>query len=54
MGGHVLVLNGGSSSLKFVAHAVPLSETGPLLRDQVEGIGAEPHLLLRDGSGAVL
>ena len=54
MAGCILVLNGGSSSLKFAAYAVPLAEAGPLLRGQVEGIGAEPHLLLRDGSGAVL
>ena len=54
MTGYVLVLNGGSSSLKFAAYALPLTEAGPLLRGQVEGIGAEPHLLLRDASGAVL
>ncbi|MBX6744851.1 MAG: acetate/propionate family kinase [Acetobacteraceae bacterium] len=54
MSGCVLVLNGGSSSLKFAAYALPLDEAGPLLRGQVEGIGAEPHLLLRDGGGAVL
>ncbi|MBX6744939.1 MAG: acetate kinase, partial [Acetobacteraceae bacterium] len=54
MSGCVLVLNGGSSSLKFAAYALPLAEAGPLLRGQVEGLGAEPHLLLRDGGGTVL
>jgi acetate kinase len=50
----VLVLNGGSSSLKFAAHALPLDEQAPLLRGQVEGIGGQPHLLVRDGRGAIL
>jgi len=50
----LLVLNGGSSSLKFAAYDMALADAPPLLRGQVEGIGAEPRLLLRDGRGAAL
>ena len=50
----VLVLNGGSSSLKLAAFGVPPADRAPLLRGQVEGIGGQPQLLLRDDRGAVL
>ncbi|MCB1888519.1 MAG: acetate/propionate family kinase [Rhodocyclaceae bacterium] len=49
----VLVLNAGSSSLKFALF--PLNGTlaeKPALSGQVEGIGTEPHLLARDADGA--
>jgi acetate kinase len=49
--GCVAVLNGGSSSIKFAVHAVPLAEVPPLLRGQVEGLGATPRLLLRGPAG---
>ena len=54
MNGIVLVLNAGSSSLKFATYAV--SATGPEARHagQVEGIGAVPHFVARDAAGAVL
>ncbi|MBY0329521.1 MAG: acetate kinase, partial [Acetobacteraceae bacterium] len=54
MNGIVLVLNAGSSSLKFATYAV--SATGPEARHagQVQGIGAAPHFVARDAAGAVL
>jgi acetate kinase len=48
----ILILNAGSSSLKFALF--PLGATlaeGPALSGQVEGIGAGPRLLARDGNG---
>ena len=48
----VLVLNAGSSSLKFAMYA----SAGALAwqavaRGQIEGIGTAPHLSVRDGEG---
>ncbi len=49
----VLVLNAGSSSLKFALFPINGALAGkPALSGQVEGIGAEPHLLARDADGA--
>ena len=49
----VLILNAGSSSLKFSVHAdddgAPL-----LLRGQIEGIGTAPHFIARDAAGTTL
>ncbi len=48
----VLVLNAGSSSLKFALYEV---DDGALrIRGQIEGVGAEPRLVARAGDGAVL
>lgn len=49
----VLVLNAGSSSLKFALFVLngALADK-PALSGQVEGIGASPHLLARDAAGA--
>ena len=46
----ILVLNAGSSSLKF---SVYLNEEPPrlLLRGQLEGLFTEPHFLARDAAG---
>ena len=50
----VLTLNAGSSSLKFALFEVAEGrDLKPTLRGQVEGIGAQPHLIARDGAGAV-
>ncbi|MGH1590238.1 acetate/propionate family kinase [Methylobacterium phyllosphaerae] len=51
----LLVLNAGSSSLKF--QVFELGETDDLcriFRGAFEGLGGSPHLLIRDGAGAVL
>jgi len=47
----LLVLNGGSSSVKFAAFAADAAGP-PLLRGQLEGIGASPRLTIREGTQA--
>jgi acetate kinase len=49
----ILVLNAGSSSLKFSAflQAEPLE---PLLRGQLEGLFTQPHFVARDHAGQVV
>jgi acetate kinase len=48
-----LVLNAGSSSLKFCVYRRPEDEAWRLeARGQIEGIGTAPHLSVRDGDGA--
>jgi acetate kinase len=57
MGGRgvLLVLNAGSSSLKFcVYHLTDKSTWHLVARGQVEGIGTSPRFLVKDGAGAVL
>jgi acetate kinase len=47
-----LVINAGSSSLKFCVYRRPLSEGWQLeSRGQIEGIGTSPRFSARDGSG---
>ncbi len=51
----ILVINAGSSSLKFQLFA--LNGAGGLerrLRGQIEGVGVSPHLIAKDASGTVL
>ena len=51
----VLVLNAGSSSLKFAVFDTGASEACPVLaRGQVEGIGTAPRMSARDGAGATM
>ena len=48
----ILVLNAGSSSLKFALFPINGELSGkPALSGQVEGIGAGPHLLAKDAVG---
>jgi acetate kinase len=55
MTGHGLVLNAGSSSLKFCVYRRPEDgDWGLAARGQIAGIGTSPKLAARDGSGAVL
>jgi acetate kinase len=55
MSAHALVLNAGSSSLKFCAYERSRGEEWTLdARGQVEGIGSSPKFAARDGSGAVV
>jgi acetate kinase len=54
-GPFVLVLNAGSSSLKFALYGPPAAAGWlPAARGQIEGIGPAARLAVRDGSGAVL
>jgi acetate kinase len=54
MNGVLLVLNAGSSSLKFAVFAAEGATLSPLRAGQVEGIGATPRFLGRDEAGRTL
>ena len=55
MDDYTLVLNAGSSSLKFCVYRRPPAETWRLeARGQIEGIGTAPQLFARDGAGTGL
>ena len=52
---YALVLNAGSSSLKFCVYARPQANDWHLeSRGQIEGIGASPRILARDADGRTL
>ena len=51
MHGIVLVLNAGSSSLKFAAFTATPAGPEPRFAGQVEGIGASPHLVVKNAAG---
>ncbi|MBS0360480.1 MAG: acetate kinase, partial [Proteobacteria bacterium] len=48
----IAVLNAGSSSIKFAAYNA--TDEALLFRGQIEGIGLEAQLKLRDAGGTVL
>ena len=51
----LLVINAGSSSLKFTVYGAAPDDQWPLVaRGQIEGIGTSPRLAVTDGAGAVL
>ncbi|HEY7413054.1 MAG TPA: acetate/propionate family kinase [Vicinamibacteria bacterium] len=55
MDDYALVLNAGSSSLKFCVYRRPQGDAWRLeARGQIEGIGTAPRLSARDGAGAAL
>jgi acetate kinase len=54
MQGIVLVLNAGSSSLKFAGFAATPAGPAPRFAGQVEGIGTAPHLVARNAAGEKL
>ena len=47
----ILVLNAGSSSLKFAVYADKDGTPSPILRGKIAGIGADPTFSARDGKG---
>ena len=47
----VLVLNAGSSSIKFSAFEVTGSELAPLVKGQVEGLHTAPRFIAREANG---
>jgi acetate kinase len=53
-GDAVLVLNAGSSSIKFELFGVASDGPAPLISGQIEGLGASPRLVARDTDGAKL
>ena len=50
----LLVVNAGSSSLKFQVFGIGGGTLSRRIRGQLEGIGSRPHLRAVDGRGAVL
>ena len=50
----ILVLNAGSSSLKFSLFAAAAQEPEPLLRGQIEGLDNASHFIARDTMGDIL
>jgi acetate kinase len=55
MNDYALVLNAGSSSLKFCVYGRPQGETWRLeARGQIEGIGTSPRFSAKDGAGGRL
>ena len=55
MNDYALVLNAGSSSLKFCVYARPKAGTWSLsARGQIEGIGTSPQFTAKDESGTVI
>jgi acetate kinase len=49
-----LVLNAGSSSVKFLLFAAAGGELAPLIRGQIEGIHTSPHFIARGPEGNAL
>ncbi|MFC0709787.1 acetate/propionate family kinase [Azorhizophilus paspali] len=50
----ILVLNAGSSSLKFSLFAERPDELALQLRGQIEGLGGAPHFVAKDSAGTIL
>ena len=50
----ILVLNAGSSSIKFLFFVEQPGSLAPVLRGQVEGLHTAPHFIARDGEGRVV
>ncbi len=50
----IIVLNAGSSSLKFSIHQVGDGNPSLVARGQIEGLGATPHFMARDRDGSAL
>jgi acetate kinase len=52
MSAHILTVNAGSSSLKFALFEAGGADPACLAIGQIEGLGTDPQLTLRDGAGA--
>ena len=51
----ILVVNSGSSSIKFSAYvAIDKQEAALLVKGQVEGVGAAPHMIAKNEKGAII
>lgn len=50
----ILVINAGSSSLKFSVYGVVAAGIALACKGQIEGLGLHPHLNVRDRNGSVL
>jgi acetate kinase len=54
MSGTILVLNAGSSSIKFLLFAERGGTLEPVVRGQIEGIQTAPRFMARDGEGRII
>jgi acetate kinase len=54
MAAAILVLNAGSSSIKFLLFAERGEQLDPVVRGQIEGIQTAPHFIARDPQGRVI
>src|SRR5262245_41852823 len=54
MGDAIIVLNAGSSSLKFSIYQAERDELALVSRGQIEGLGTSPHFKAKDRKGSVL
>jgi acetate kinase len=54
MSGAILVLNAGSSSIKFLLFAERAGALDPVVRGQIEGLYTAPRFAARDASGGLL
>ena len=51
----ILVMNGGSSSLKFSLFDIsPAQKVSDLLHGQIDGLSSQPHFFAKDAQGSVL
>ncbi len=50
----IVVLNAGSSSVKFSVFAIAAADLRRLFRGEFEGIGTAPHFFVRDKDGAIV
>ena len=51
----IVVVNAGSTSLKFGAYAVDASRSLPLLcRGQIDGMESDPHFVVKNAAGKQL
>ncbi|BAU89185.1 acetate kinase [Methylorubrum populi] len=53
MGDSILVVNAGSSSIKFKLYRIDNADLAPLLSGGMSGIGSSPVFTVEDGTGAV-
>ncbi len=54
MAATILVLNAGSSSIKFQLFAIGAKDLEQQFKGQIQGIGVKPHMSAKDAEGAVL
>ncbi len=50
----ILVLNAGSSSIKFLFFVEQPGGLAPVVRGQIEGLHTAPHFIARDAEGHVV
>lgn len=54
MTGTILVINAGSSSIKFSVFGIEAKQLNLISKGEIEGIGTNPHFIAKDPQGTVL